>query len=307
MATTFSQLTNGQSPVLPLSMPTTPSAWAYFVQRLQDYVNYTSSAAGRTHVNCVPSAYTVYNAPVLPAITLTGCTAALDSTRAQFGSASMKLTATASTVSVQFYGYPIPVQSFQRWIESVYLMTSRSSIAGTLSVVTGTGTYSANIGTTTTPGAWARLYGVSDLTADAATAVTMNLTLTGCSVGDTFNLEAWQMEASSGGTNLPSSWVNTNPVLTVNVPGTVKTFQSGSVTVNTSIAGQVTTNIPLGTAVDTAKALVSVNSDSTVSTKNAPNTAATLTSGTNLQLITDIAIGGSSYNITINWQVMEWV
>lgn len=288
-------------------MPTTPSAWAYFVQRLQDYINFAASAAGRTHVNCVPSGYTVYNGTTLPPVTLTGCTAALDSTHAQFGAASMKLTATAATVEVQFSGTPLTLQAYQRWIESVYLMTSRSSITGTLAVTTGVGTYSVNIDSNPTPATWVRLYGTQDLSADASTAATLELTLTGCSVGDTFNLEAWQFESASGGTNLPSPWVNTNPVLVSDSPGSVRTFQSGSVSVLTSISGQVTTNITLPNSVNTAKALVAISSNSAVSNKDAPATMATLTSSTNLQLVTDMAIGGAAYNINVDWQVLEWM
>lgn len=305
-SSTVSQLTNAPSPVLPLSMPANASQWAYFVQRLQDYINYTTDASNRSSVNVVPFAYTVYNGSSLPALTLTGCTGALDSTQHQFGAASLKLTATASTVSVQFYGYPIPVQQFQRWITSVYVLTSRTSLSGALEVITASGTYSVNIGTTLTAAAWARLYGAMDLTADSSTACTINLTLTGCAVGDTFNLEGWQLESAKGNTNLPSPWVNSNPLLATNVPGTVKTFQSGSVTVNTSTAGQVTTTVTLPTQINAAKAIVAISSASAVSTKNAPNTSAQLASNTTIQLITDVAIGGSSYNITVYWQVLEW-
>lgn len=287
-------------------MPTTAAGWSYFVQRLQDYINYTSSAAGRTHVNSVPSAYTVYNGTSLPTLTTSGCTVALDSSHAQFGNASLLLTATASTVSVQFYGYPVPIQAFQRWIDSVYLMTSRSSIAGTLTVTTANATYSVNIGTGTTPGTWTRLYGTQDLTADAATACTLGLTLTGCSVGDTFNIEAWQFESASGSTNLPSPWVNTNPILTNNIPGSVKTFQTGTAVVNVSTTGQVNTLITLPTAVDALKCIVSVSTNSQTASDDAPNTLGSLASNTQLQLVTDKSTTTSSFNVNVFWQVLEW-
>lgn len=202
-----SQLTNASTPVLPLTQPTTPAQWNYFVARLQDIINAVSGAANRQPVNVVPADFAVYNGSTLPALSIIGATSALDTTKHQFGAASLKLTATASTVTVEFSANPVLLQPNARWIESVYIQSSRPSIAGTLAIDTPAGSYPVDISGTLLPGTWGRLYGDCDLTADFSTTATMVLTLTGCSVGDTFNLEGWQIEAGTG--NLPSPFVNT--------------------------------------------------------------------------------------------------
>src|SRR5574337_695472 len=184
-----SQLTN--APIVPLqvTMPTNNAQWAVFVQRLQDAINATRDAANRTGVNVVPAAYAVYDAAALPALSINGASATLDGTKSQFGKASLKLTATAATITVSFTGNPIAINAYQRWIESVYIQSSRASIAGTLAVVTPAASYPVDISGTLLPATWGRLYGDCSLIADASTQATMTLTLTGCSVGDTFNLE----------------------------------------------------------------------------------------------------------------------
>ena len=217
-----SQLTNAPSVPLQVTMPTNNAQWAVFVQRLQDAINATRDAANRTGVNVVPAAYAVYDAAALPALSINGASAALDGTKSQFGKASLKLTATAATVSVSFTGYPIAITAYQRWIESVYIQSSRASIAGTLAVVTPSASYPVDISGTLLPATWGRLYGDCSLVADASTQATMTLTLTGCSVGDTFNLEGWQMEQAAGNTNLPSAFVNSA------APGSQDTLPDGS-------------------------------------------------------------------------------
>src|SRR6185312_9096403 len=204
-----SQLTTAPTQTLPLTQPQTPAQWAIFVQRLQSIINAARDADNRTSVNVVPAAYAIYDAQTAPSLTVSGATLALDSTKAQFGISSLKLTATASVVTLQFTAYPISIQPDQRWIESVYIQSSRVAIVGTMAVQTAVQTYPVDISGTLIPSTWGRLYGDCDLTADGSTAATIVLTLTGCSVGDTFNLEGWQLEASSGSTNLPSPFVNT--------------------------------------------------------------------------------------------------
>lgn len=203
-----SQLTNAVTVPLPLTMPTTNSQWSIFVQRLVDFLTLTRDAANRTGVNVVPAAYALYDAPTLPLLTIVGATGALDATKTLFGNASLKLTATAATVTVQFTGSPITLAPYLRWIESVYIQSSRTSITGTLAVMTAVQSYPVDISGTLTPAMWGRLYGDCDLTADDSSSATILLTLTGCTVGDTFNLEGWQLEAASGATNLPSAFVN---------------------------------------------------------------------------------------------------
>jgi hypothetical protein len=203
-------------------MPTTPAQWAIFIQQLQRVINSVRDAANSTGVNVIPSAYAVYDAPVLPALSINGASAALDATKTQFGNASLKLTATAATVTVTFTGDPITLSPNQRWIASVFIQSSRAAIAGTLALVTTDGNYPVNIGGNLIPGSWGRLYGDCDLTADFATSGTLTLTLTGCSVGDTFNLEGWQLEQASGATNLPSAFVNSA------APGSQDTLPDGS-------------------------------------------------------------------------------
>lgn len=204
-----SQLTNASAPVLPLTQPQTPSQWNYFVARLQDIINSIRDASNRQPVNVVPADYAVYNGSALPALSISGASAALDTTKHQFGAASLKLTATAATVTVEFSADPVLLPPNADWIESVYIQSSRTAIAGTLALDTPGGSYPVDISGDLLPGTWGRLYGDCDLRADSSTTATMALTLTGCTVGDTFNLEGWQIEHATGSTNLPSPFVNT--------------------------------------------------------------------------------------------------
>lgn len=195
--------------MLPLTQPQTPSQWNYFVARLQDIINSIRDASNRQPVNVVPSDYAVYNGSALPALSINGASAALDTTKHQFGAASLKLTATAATVTVEFSADPILLPPNSEWIESVYIQSSRTAIAGTLALDTPGGSHPVDISGNLLPGTWGRLYGDCDLRADPSTTATLALTLTGCSAGDTFNLEGWQIEHATGSTNLPSPFVNT--------------------------------------------------------------------------------------------------
>lgn len=58
----------------------------------------------------------------------------LDSTTVQFGGASLKLVATATTVTVELgsAGYPITIHPFWKWIGSLYIKSSIAAITGTL-------------------------------------------------------------------------------------------------------------------------------------------------------------------------------
>ena len=203
-----SQLTNAPAPQIPASWPTTPAQQSVFLQQLANVFAYARDAAGRQGVNVVPTAYAVYNGAQLPTLTVSGASTSLDTTRHQFGLASLKLTATGATVSVSFPSGAVPISAFQRWIASVYLFTSRTAIAGTLAVITANGTYSATITSSTALSEWYRLWGDMSLVGDAATSCTIQLTFTGCTAGDTFSLEGWQLEAASGNTNLPSPFAN---------------------------------------------------------------------------------------------------
>ena len=181
-----SQLTNAPSVPLQVTMPTNNAQWAVFVQRLQDVINSIRTASTRQPVNVVPADFAVYNGAALPALSVVGATAALDTTKHQFGAASLKLTATAATVTVEFSANPIILPPNSRWIESVYIQSSRTSIAGTLAIDTPSASHPVDISGTLLPGTWGRLYGDCDLTADFATTATMARTFTGCAVGDTF-------------------------------------------------------------------------------------------------------------------------
>lgn len=179
---------------MPVTRPQTDAQWAIFVQRLQNVINAASDAANRSSVNVVPAAYALYDSPNTPSLSINGASVSLDETKAQFGLASLKLTATASTVTLSFTGYPITIQPYQRWIESVYVQSSRVAIVGTMAVQTAAKSYPVDISGNLLPGTWGRLYGDCDLTADDSSAATLVLTLTGCGVGDTLNLEGWQLE-----------------------------------------------------------------------------------------------------------------
>lgn len=178
------------------------------MQQLANFFSYARDAANRQGVNVVPTAYALYNGVALPSLTVSGATATLDTTQHQFGLASLKLTAAGTTISVAFPSGTIPISAYQRWIASVFMRTSRTAIDGTLSVITANGTYSATITSNTPLAEWYRLWGDMSLIADTATACTLSLTLTGCTVGDTFNMEGWQLEQASGKTNLPSPFAN---------------------------------------------------------------------------------------------------
>ena len=169
------------------------------------------NAQTTTGVNVIPTQYSIYDGTALPGMRITGATASLDATNVRFGAASLKLTATATTVTVELgtTGYPATLHPDWKWIGSVYLLSSRTTIAGTMQVVTPLSSPSADIAGTIS--GWVRLYGDYDLTADASTQATMLLTLTGVTVGDTFNLEAWQLEPVQGTTTLPSPYIITSP------------------------------------------------------------------------------------------------
>lgn len=207
-----SQLTNAPTLPLPVVQPQTPAQWAYFVSQLQAIINGITSASASQPVNVVPTTYAVYNGTALPALSINGATAALDTTKHQFGAASLKLTATAATVTLEFAADPIIIAPNCNWIESVYVQSSRGSIAGTLAVSTPDGDYPVDISGMLLAGTWGRLYGTCDLTADSSTTATLVLTLTGCNVGDTFNFEGWQLEVAGAAKTSPSAFVNTaNP------------------------------------------------------------------------------------------------
>lgn len=174
---------------------------------MQGILSAIANAANKTGVNVLPSAYALYDSAALPSMTITGATASLDSSTVQFGNASLKLVATAATVSVSFTGFPVPITPFQRWIVSVFAQSSRSAITGTLAVVTPETSYPVNIDGNLLAGTWGRLYGDCSLTSDDSSGCTVTLTLTGCSVGDVYHFDGWQLEQANGTTDLPSAFV----------------------------------------------------------------------------------------------------
>ncbi|MDE2467606.1 MAG: hypothetical protein KGL35_02390, partial [Bradyrhizobium sp.] len=114
-------------------------------------------------------------------------------------------------------------------------------------------------------------------------------------IKDAFNVQlASQVSGTLPVANLPT------------IPGSVASFQSGSVTITPAVGAQVTTNITLGTAVNIAKSMVSINWDSATATVSAPGSKAALTLATNLQIVTDAQIGGTAANVNLNWQVLTW-
>lgn len=107
-------------------------------------------------------------------------------------------------------GYPCTLQPNWKWIASLYLLASNPAITATLDLITPAGTQSVDMSGTV--GAdWFRLYGDYDLTADDSATGTLKLTFTGLTVGDTINLEAWQLEPVQGNTSLPSPYIITSP------------------------------------------------------------------------------------------------
>lgn len=170
------------------------------------------NAQSTTGVNVVPAQYSIYDGTALPGLRVTGATASMDTANVQFGGASLKLTATATTVTVTLgsSGYPLTLHPNWKWIASVYLKSSRGTINATLTTATPNGSYDGNVSGSFGTG-WTRLYADHELTADAATTGTLTLTFTGVTVGDTLNLEAWQLEPVQGDTTLPSPFIITSP------------------------------------------------------------------------------------------------
>ncbi|HXD38156.1 MAG TPA: hypothetical protein VN624_15985, partial [Rhodanobacter sp.] len=60
-----------------------------------------NNAQYATGVNAVPTQYAVYDGTGLPPLRVTGATSSFDTTHEQFGAGSLKLTATASTITVE--------------------------------------------------------------------------------------------------------------------------------------------------------------------------------------------------------------
>jgi len=208
--TQSSQTPQQPTTVLPQNLPQTQADWQRFLQRMNELLGSINNAQYTTGVNAVPTEYAVYDGTALPSLRITGATSAFDTSHVQFGAGSLKLTATASTVTVELAasGYPITLHPNWKWIASLFLLTSASTIAGKLSVVTPAQQYDVDI--SGTPGAsWSRLYGDYDLTADASTSCTLLLTLTGVTVGQVFNLEGWMLEPSQGAV-LPSPFIMTS-------------------------------------------------------------------------------------------------
>lgn len=232
--TQSSQQPQQPTTVLPQNLPQTQADWQRFLQRMNELLGSINNAQYATGVNAVPTEYAVYDGTALPSLRITGATSAFDTSHVQFGAGSLKLTATASTVTVELAasGYPITLHPNWKWIASLFLLTSASNIAGKLSVVTPAQQYDADI--SGTPGAsWVRLYGDYDLTADASTSCTLLLTLTGVTVGQVFNIEGWMLEPSQGAV-LPSPFIMTSGPRTW-------TQVVGSDAVNTNITTAQTT------------------------------------------------------------------
>lgn len=169
------------------------------------------NAQNTTGVNAVPASQSIYYTS-LSGVTVTGATASLDTTTVQFGKAGLKLVATGSTITVQMNGYPCTIQPNWQWIGSLYIQGSVSAITGTLNIITPTATYSVNINGPLS--GWTRPYGNFQLTTDASATATMELILTGLSVGQTFWIEAWQLEPTKGTAALPSPYILTQPPAT---------------------------------------------------------------------------------------------
>jgi len=208
--TQTSQQPQQPTTVLPQNLPQTQADWSRFLQRMNELLGSINNAQYATGINAVPTQYAVYDGTGLPPLRVTGATSSFDTTHEQFGAGSLKLTATASTITVELAssGYPITLHPNWKWIASLFLLTSATNIAGKLSMVTPAKQYDVDI--SGTPGmSWARLYGDYDLTADASTSCTLLLTLTGVTVGQIFNLEGWMLEPSQGAV-LPSPFIMTS-------------------------------------------------------------------------------------------------
>lgn len=232
--TQTSQQPQQPTTVLPQNLPKTQADWQRFLQRMNELLGSINNAQYATGVNAVPTEYAVYDGTALPALRITGATSAFDTAHAQFGVGSLKLTATASTITVELAasGYPITLHPNWKWIASLFLLTSAASITGKLSVVTPAQQYDVDI--SGSPGAsWSRLYGDYDLTADASTSCTLLLTLTGVTIGQVFNVEGWMLEPSQGAV-LPSPFIMTSGPRTWNQV-------VGSDAVNTNITTAQTT------------------------------------------------------------------
>lgn len=250
--TATSQTAQQPTTVLPQTLPQTQADWSRFLQRMNELLGSINNAQYATGVNAVPTEYAVYDGTALPALRITGATSAFDTSHVQFGVGSLKLTATASTVTVELAasGYPITLHPNWKWIASLFLLTSATSIAGKLSMVTPAKQYDVDI--SGSPGAsWSRLYGDYDLTADASTSCTLLLTLTGVTIGQVFNVEGWMLEPSQGAV-LPSPFIMTSGPRTWNQV-------VGSDAVNTNITTAQTTANTANTTANNAQPAAIVN------------------------------------------------
>lgn len=92
---------------------------------MQEVLSSIHAASYVTGVNAVPTQYSVYDGVALPGLRIAGATASQDSTKVQFGTASLKLVATGPTITVELgsSGYPATIQSLWKWLGSVYCAT----------------------------------------------------------------------------------------------------------------------------------------------------------------------------------------
>ena len=204
-----------QLPMLPSQPPTTPSGWQAMRIIIQTILQQIQGAAGATGVNVIPQQYALFGGNVLPPMTATNCTVALDTSTVLFGKGSLKITITGANASVNF-GSGFPVSPYSAWLISFFTQAS-AQVAGSITITTPANSYTTDF-TSPTGSGWQRLYDTLNLVADASTSFGVSFTFPNAS-GQTVWIDGTQMEPWSNVPMGPSPFISTSPALSLdNVP-----------------------------------------------------------------------------------------
>ncbi len=180
-----------QPPLLPATMPTTQAGWSQFVTSMQEW--YQSLQSAQSAPNVLPAQYSVVSTlSGLPAFTTSNCTVTADTAEKLYAADSFKVVATAPAATVQFTGYPIPIQANQRWYCAFQVYGT--AFTGTLSVKTSGGTVvSQTVAGSTGAAGWSLVWALVDLTACGDSMATWEITFP---EPGTFWLDGLQMSPS---------------------------------------------------------------------------------------------------------------
>ncbi len=204
-----------QLPMLPSQPPTTSSGWQALRIIIQTILQQIQGAAGATGVNVIPQQYALFGGSILPPMTATNCTVALDTSTVLFGKGSLKITITGANASVNF-GSGFPLSPYSSWLISFFTQAS-AQVAGSITITTPANTYTTDF-TSPTGSGWQRLYDTLNLIADASTSFGVSFAFPNAS-GQTVWIDGSQMEPWSNVPMGPSPFISTSPALSLdNMP-----------------------------------------------------------------------------------------